>query len=208
MAALQPLFDTAGAGLSLLDTILHTRVSAEGVVSRTTTRLFYICKYAAGTSPQELCELQARLLSDADPEATGLLVVLPTTFWGVLESSPEAVALLLRWAQAEVGAGPGARLLACRIVAQIEDCPVRAFGPWSYRSMALPAEVGAIDLEAESPTAVCLRLYHAALQVGAAVLESGPVVSVHGGWDDEERERVGGESRVRNIRPLAAIAGP
>jgi len=177
MTELQPLYDTAGAGLSLLDTILHTRVSLEGVVSRTVTRLLYACKYSSGASPQELCEHQAQLLSDADPEATGLLLVQPTSFWGFVETSPETVAALLRWIDSELTRTDGeGRLRSCRVIVQIEDCPSRAFGPWSYRSLMLPPESGVIDLDAQSPVALSSQFYNTAVSIGAAVLEAGPSV--------------------------------
>jgi hypothetical protein len=196
MTELQPLYDTAGAGLSLLDTILHTRVSLEGVVSRTVTRLLYACKYSSGASPQELCEHQAQLLSDADPEATGLLLVQPTSFWGFVETSPETVAALLRWIDSELPRADGeGRLRSCRVIVQIEDCPSRAFGPWSYRSLMLPPESGVIDLDAQSPVALSSQFYHTAMSIGAAMLEAGPSVRCR---NDESRLPVGIKQQARS----------
>ena len=175
MSELQPLYDTGGAGLSLLDTILHTRVSADGIVSRTVSRLLYVCQYAAGIRPQELCEQQAQLLSEADPEATGFLLVQPLSMWGLVETSPEAVAALLRWAVARQAPGI-AQLRSCRIVAQIEDCPSREFGSWCYRSVVLPPEPGVINVDAQSPVAASAHLYSVAMQIGGAVRASGAAV--------------------------------
>lgn len=172
---LHPLRDTAGAGLSLLDTILHTRVGLDGVVSRTVSRVAYVCKYSASASPQELCERQAQLLSDTDPEATGLLLVQARSFWGVLESSPETVAALFRWMSAE------SKISSCRVILQIEDCPSRAFGPWSYRSVMLPSEGGTIDLDGTGPVAVATGFYQMALSIGTAVAETGGSVRCAGG---------------------------
>jgi hypothetical protein len=185
MTELQPLYDTAGAGLSLLDTILHTRVNLDGVVSRTVSRVVYVCKYSSTASPADLCEQQAQLLSDSDPEATGLLVIQPKSFWGILESSPETVAALMRWMAAEMSptasaaAGrPEPRVKSCRIVCQIEDCPTRGFGPWSYRSMVLPpsADTVAFDPENASPVQFSASVYQSIMQVGKACLEGGPGV--------------------------------
>lgn len=172
---LQPLHDTAGTGLSLLDTILHTRVAIDGVVNRTVSRVLYVCKYSPGASPQALCEKHAHLLSDADPEATGFLLVQPNSFWGCLESSPETVAELFRWIDTELGPRLGdGSIRSCRIVAQIEDCPTRAFCPWNYRSLVLPSEAGAIDLDSQAPIDVCAALFQTAMNIGKVSLDFGP----------------------------------
>jgi hypothetical protein len=175
--ALQPIHDNAGAGLSLLDTILHARVSHNGVVAPTLTRLLYVGKLSKTAIPQEICEFHTGFLSELDSEVTGLMVIQNGSFFNILESSPEAVAALLRHVQSEVSRGEDARILSVRVVGFTEDVPERQFGPWSYVSVSLPPE-GVISVEGEATASLCAGLYRAIITVGQQLKEAGQVVRI------------------------------
>lgn len=153
-----PLFDTVGAGLSFLDDVLHAvrwpcsfttvtlsqtplpyvslqRVNPQGVVEKTLTRLLYVGLLTQ--PPQAVFDLHAGLSSSAD--TTGLLVALPSSFLGLVESPSEDVVSLLRHLEGAVTQG-SAGISSLRVVACIEDSPSRYFGPFSCRSVVTPAE--------------------------------------------------------------------
>lgn len=130
-----PLFDTVGAGLSFLDTVLHARVNPQGVVEKTLTRLLYV---GTLTGPaQTVFDLHASFGFSAD--TTGLLVAQSSSFLGLVESPSEDAVALVRHLE-HVSAQSNAGVASLRIVACVEDCPSRYFGPFSCRSVATPAE--------------------------------------------------------------------
>jgi hypothetical protein len=169
--------DTAGAGQSLLDTVLHTRMSGrDGVVFENFTCLALVGRLPAGMPPLEICDFHARVLTEVDPTVTGLLVVQPGSFLGVVESSPECVAALLRRLQASYGAS-----VPMRILGFTEDVPLKRFGPWTFSSVRLPAEP-AVDVDAEpGVTALCAATYRTLIHVGRELKASPPPPSASAG---------------------------
>lgn len=166
-ASLAPLHDTAGAGLSLLDSTLHSRMTDTGVVAPTCTTIMYVGKLPPGMAPQEVCDFHATTLADIDREVTGLLIVQAGSFMGVVETSPEHVASLLREMQRTFGAS-----LPLRVVGFTEDVPMKRFPGWSYCSVSLPGEA-AVDIESESAASLCSTLYRTIIHVGKEIRDSG-----------------------------------
>ena len=130
------LEDNVGTGQSLLGSVLHSRVDAQGIVPKTVTRVFIAASLASGSVPsQEICDFHAVFLGETDTDVTGLfLLVQRDSCIHALEASPETITALLRHML-------GTPMFSgITIVSAVEDCPSRCFASWSYRSVALPQE--------------------------------------------------------------------
>lgn len=174
--ALQPLRDTAGAGLSLLDVTLHSRVDPTGVVPKTRTRLLLAFKHEG--NGEELGELISTTLSEIDADVMGLMVVQATSAWTIIEASPETVSALVRFLDGEAKSG-GPRFEEVRIVSMTEDTPIAAFGAWTYRMVTLPTEA-VVDLEAEPLVVIVSRLLRGLVAMGQQILQArGPGMDFH-----------------------------
>jgi hypothetical protein len=194
-----PLFDTVGAGLSFLDTVLHSRVNPQGVVEKTLTRLLYVGLLTQ--APQAVFDLHAGLSSSTD--TTGLLVALPSSFFGLVESPSEDVISLLRHLEAAATQGSSG-ITSLRVVACIEDCPSRYFGPFSCRSVVTPTEAPP-NLE-EGTIGLATDMMAAVTSVGQQLLE----LSSHSGDLAAALEQLQ-EPRVASQLPsderIKAVAG-
>lgn len=173
--AMQPLQDNAGAGISLLDSILHARVSQTGVVLPTLTRLLYVAKLSTTAVVSEICDFHAQFLAEVDSDVTGLLVIQAGSLLNIIESSPEAVTALLRHLREEASRGDEARIQSVRVIGFTEDVPERQFSPWAYTSVSVPPE-GTVNIEGEPALLLCATLYRTMVQVGQQLKEGGQTV--------------------------------
>jgi hypothetical protein len=193
---MQPLVDTANVGLSYLDTVLQAR-ARDGVVAKTSSRLFLVGRIARGTPPRDVADFFRAFFTQRESDATGLVMVQPASMWALVECSPEAAAGLMRAVAAELSSSAaaagalrwpaaGARrggadsdgvdqapaassfLVDARVVAQTEDCPHRLFDAL-YCQAAAPAAETVPDLENENPALLSAALYRAVVAVGYAV---------------------------------------
>lgn len=166
---MQPLHDTAGAGLSLLDTILHQRVDASGVVAKTVTRLCYAARLDALANSADIADLHAAHLAEADADVTGILIIQQRSCLCLIEAAPETVTGLMRILAAETER-PSPRIVTARVIAHTEDCPARCCPPWTAHTLALPGEA-AVDVDAEAPAALATQLYRTLQQIGTQLRE-------------------------------------
>jgi hypothetical protein len=181
---MQPLVDTANVGLSYLDTVLQAR-ARDGVVAKTSSRLFLVGRIARGTPPRDVADFFRAFFTQRESDATGLVMVQPASMWALVECSPEAAAGLMRAVAAELSVAAAARrggadsdgvdqapassfLIDARVVAQTEDCPHRLFDAL-YCQAAAPAAETVPDLENENPALLSAALYRAVVAVGYAV---------------------------------------
>lgn len=166
-----PLYDTVGSGLSFLDTVLHARVNAQGIVEKTLTRMLLVGKITQGSASNAGLELQrAHSLVGAEaPDTTGLLVLAPGSFFDLLESPVETVVALLRELCAVTKRGD-APFDSLRVVACVEDCPSRCFGPWSLREVVVPSEAP-VNLEDASTVQLAVDLMSALTGVGHQLMD-------------------------------------
>lgn len=176
--ALAPFQDNAGAGLSLLDTFLQSRVPADlppgtkPKVLQNFTCLMYVGKLSADMPPHEICDFHALVLEEIDREVTGLLIVQASSFMGVVESSPENVVALLAALQRTYKADT----VPIRIVGFTEDVPMRRFSAWTYTTVSLVPEP-TVDLDAEPAASLCSNLYRTIIHVGKEIKDSGAPAS-------------------------------
>jgi hypothetical protein len=195
MEAPQPLVDTGGAGLSLLDAVLQQRARANGVVDKTSSRLLLAARRPAGAGGAEdgdapVAELHLSALAEIEPDATGLVLVQERSFLSLVECSPEAAALLVRRLAREAAAAAAAtaggaptrrRLTDARVVAMAEDCPQRLFAQLFVQRLPPPAAepspqaaaAAAAELEAEAPHEASAALFRAVLAFARGVAEAG-----------------------------------
>ncbi len=207
---MQPLVDTAGAGLSFLDTLLYAR-ARDGTVGKTSTRLLLAGRFAAPGAGRAVHDLHAGFFAEAEADASGVVATLPGSFWAFLECSPEGAVGLARRVAAATGGG--GLLSSARVVAAVEDAPTRLFPHLMCLAAAPPAE-SVPDLEAEDPVALCAGVYAgvtggigavaaAAAAGGAAAIEAAVAARLAEGGaggapSDERCQALANASKVRN----------
>jgi hypothetical protein len=163
-----PLYDTVGSGLSLLDTVLHSRVNAQGIVEKTLSRMLVVGKIAAGRAAEASADLRAAHSRVESPDTTGLLVVQAGSFFDLVESPVETVAELLR-VLTSIAQRENATFGSLRVVACVEDCPNRYFGPWALREVTVPSE-GPVNLEDGSTISLAVDLVAGITSVGQQLM--------------------------------------
>lgn len=184
---MQPLVDTADAGLSYLDTVLSQTADASGVVPKTCTRIFLVQKLNRSTaSPSVLDTYFKNYFAEVEADATGIVVIQSSSMWALLECSPESVAGVLRRMHEEIqksSSSSSSSLTSSsssssslgiqdgRIVGVTEDCPHRLFDQL-YCTSANPANENIPDLEAENPVTLSTTLYRSILTFGYNVMDA------------------------------------
>lgn len=167
---MQPLVDTAGAGLSYLDTVLHLR-ARDGVVGKTCSRLLYVAKLTRGANSTDVANIHATYFAEVEADASGLVVFQPASYWALIECSPEGAAGLMKRVWKELQR-PGTSLLSARVIGMSEDAPSRLFDQLFYQSVSLAPEV-VPDLEADSPLNVSAPVYKSIVAAGYAIRDAG-----------------------------------
>jgi hypothetical protein len=168
-----PLYDTVGSGLSLLDTVLHARVNAHGIVEKTLTRMLIVGKIGSGRSVDANFDLRvahSSSLGDSS-DTTGLLVMQANSFFNLIETPVEMAIELLRTLTAAARRG-NSSFNSLRVVACVEDCPNRYFGPWSLREVSVPSEAPVI-LEDVSTIQLAVDLMASLTSIGQQLLDLG-----------------------------------
>ena len=136
------------------------------------TCLAVVGRLPSGFQQREICDFHARVLYEVDMTVAGLLMVHPGSFIGLIESSPEGVAALLRQLYSTYGSS-----IPMRVIGFTEDVPLKRFGPWSFSSITVPPELG-VDLSTEPDvTGLCASIYRTLIQLGRELKQSAPAVS-------------------------------
>jgi len=183
--------DTGDAGLSLLDAVLEARAGPDRSVPKTSTRLLVALRRAppppaaagaageaaaaeaAARADAALAELAAGRLREAEPDASGVLLLGAAGVAALLfaECSPEAAVAAVR----RLAAAPAAVLADARVLVNVEDCPRRLFHGFHVQKLAPPdaplaPAAAAAEVEAEPAHAVAGAALRAvtALAHGAA----------------------------------------
>jgi len=178
---MQPLVDTADAGLSYLDNVLSQTADASGIVPKTCTRILFVTKLNRSATMTNLDSYFKTYFTETEADATGIVVVLPSSMWALLECSPESITGILRRMQQEITSSSSSSntkstvtslgIQDGRVVGVTEDCPHRLFDQL-YCTSSNPAAENIPDLETENPTTLSTTLYRSIITFGYQLMDN------------------------------------